>query len=73
MDVMYFHPAVSEVSLRTAALLCLTAAYPPALGVRTVELLSRRAAAGAGEEGGRETGRTGVRVRPVRGLWTWSL
>lgn len=49
VDIMYCHPAISEVSLRTCALLCLTAAYPPQLGVRAVELLSRRAAAGAGE------------------------
>ena len=48
VDIMYCHPHVSEVSLRTAVLLCLTAAYPPQLGVRAVELLSRRASAGAG-------------------------
>ena len=49
MDIIYFHPSISEVTLRTAALLCLTGAYPPQLGVRAVDILSRRAIAGSGD------------------------
>ena len=35
---MYYHPVVQEVTLRTAAMLCLAPAYPPELGVRAVEV-----------------------------------
>jgi hypothetical protein len=38
VDLMYHHSAVSEVTLRTAAMLCLASAYPPQLGVHAVEV-----------------------------------
>ena len=38
VDLMYHHPAVAEVTLRTAAMLCLAPAYPPQLGVHAVEV-----------------------------------
>ena len=38
VDLIYYHPAIQEVTLRTAAMLCLAPAYPPGLGVRAVEV-----------------------------------
>lgn len=38
VDLLFYHPAIQEVTLRTAAMLCLAPAYSPELGVRAVEV-----------------------------------
>ena len=38
VDLMYYHPVVQEVTLRTAAMLCLALAFPPELGLRAIEV-----------------------------------
>jgi len=38
VDLMYYHPAIQEVTLRTTAMLCLAPAYPAELGVRAIEV-----------------------------------
>jgi hypothetical protein len=47
VDLLYFHDALHECSLRAAGVAALSGAFPPGLGARAVDALAARAAAGA--------------------------
>ena len=47
MDLLYFHDALHECSLRAVGMAALGGAFPPDLGARAVDVIAARAAAGA--------------------------
>lgn len=47
VDLLYFHDALHECSLRAVGMAALGGAFPPELGARAVDVIAARAAAGA--------------------------
>jgi hypothetical protein len=47
VDLLYFHDALHECSLRAVGMAALSGAFPPGLGARAVDVIAARAAAGA--------------------------